>query len=212
MTQGRLSWGYWVDYDNDGFLDLLVTAGNAVNEVNYLYHNRLPSTGNRNNWLKVRLVGKASNSMGVGAKLRVTSVIEGSSVQQLRQMMAPLLGDHQAFTAHFGLGDASKVDTLRIEWPSGIVQELTDVDVNQQLEVVESQGVPMLEPLVIQNCNPRSTTVSCPVDGVRCVLETSVDLEHWSKLQVRTSAAGTVKFSYVDTSRAPTRFYRVLVP
>ena len=118
MTQGRLSWGYWVDYDNDGFLDLLVTAGNAVNEVNYLYHNRLPSTGNRNNWLKVRLVGKASNSMGVGAKLRVTSVIEGSSVQQLRQMMAPLLGDHQAFTAHFGLGDATKVDTFwfRSSW------------------------------------------------------------------------------------------------
>jgi hypothetical protein len=51
--------------------------------------------------------------------------------------------------AHFGLGDAMKVDTLRIEWPSGIVQELKDVAVNQQLEVVECQGL-SIEPLVIQ--------------------------------------------------------------
>jgi len=96
---------------------------------------RLSSMGNANNWLKVKLVGKASNSMGVGAKLRVEARIGANTVRQLRPMMAPLLGGHQAFTAHFGLGDAAKVDTLRIEWPSGIVQELKDVAVNQQLQV-----------------------------------------------------------------------------
>jgi len=43
--------------------------------------------------------------------------------------------------AHFGLGDATSVDTLRIEWPSGIVQELTDVAPNQILTVTEPAGL-----------------------------------------------------------------------
>ena len=205
--------GWWADYDNDGYLDLLVgprISGGPLDSV--LYANQLPANGEANHWLKVTLKGKISNPNGFGAKVRVQAEIGGKTVRQMRQlgiMGGCCSSDH---TAHFGLGDAATVDTLRIEWPSGIVQELKDVAVNQHLEVVESQGVPPTEPLVIQRCNSRSTTVSCPVDGVRCVLETSVDLEHWSKLQVRTSAAGTVKFSYVDASRAPTRFYRVLVP
>jgi hypothetical protein len=203
---------WWADYDNDGYLDLLVgprISGGPVESV--LYANRLPENGEANHWLKVTLKGKVSNPNGFGAKVRVQAEIGGQTVRQMRQLgiMGGLCSSD--FTAHFGLGDATKVDTLRIEWPSGIVQELTDVDANQQLEVVECQGL-SIEPLVIQNANPRSTTVSCPVDGVRCVLETSVDLEHWSKLKVQTSAGGTVKFTYVDASRAPTRFYRVLVP
>jgi hypothetical protein len=204
---------WWADYDNDGYLDLLVgprISGVPVESV--LYANQLPANGEANHWLKVTLKGKVSNPNGFGAKVRVQAEIGGKTVGQMRQLgiMGGLCSSD--FTAHFGLGDAATIDTLRIEWPSGIVQELKDVAVNQQLEVVESQGVAMTEPLVIQDYNPRSTTVSCPVDGVRCVLETSVDLEHWSKVKVQTSAGGTVKFAYVDVSRAPTRFYRVLVP
>jgi hypothetical protein len=43
-------------------------------------------------------------------------------------------------THHFGLGDATKVDTLRIEWPSGTVQELKDVPANQILTVWNRQS------------------------------------------------------------------------
>ena len=203
---------WWADYDNDGYLDLLVgprISGAPVESV--LYANRMPANGEANHWSKVTLKGKASNPNGFGAKVRVQAEIGGKTVWQMRQLgvMGGLCSSD--FTAHFGLGDATTIDTLQIEWPSGIVQELKDVAVNQHLEVVETQGV-MPEPMVIQECNRRLTTMSCPVDGVCCVLETSVDLEHWSKVQVRASAAGTVKFSYVDASRAPTRFYRVLVP
>ena len=204
--------GWWADYDNDGYLDLLVgprISGGPVESV--LYANQLPANGEANHWLKVTLKGKASNPNGFGAKVRVQAEIGGKTVRQMRQL--GIMGGccSSDFTAHFGLGDATKVDKLQIEWPSGIVQELKDVVVNQQLEVVESQGVSPTE-LVIQEWNPRSTTVSCPVDGVHCVLETSVDLEHWSKVKVQTSAGGTVRFNYLDSSRAPIRFYRVLAP
>jgi hypothetical protein len=36
-------------------------------------------------------------------------------------------GNQQSPNAEFGLGDATTIDTLRVEWPSGIVQEIHDV-------------------------------------------------------------------------------------
>src|SRR5206468_8776334 len=59
---------------------------------------------------------------------------------QVRQIIG---GDSQAneqpLDAHFGLGDATNVDAVRIEWPSGIVQTMTNVAVKQFLTVVEHQ-------------------------------------------------------------------------
>ena len=172
----------WADYDNDGDLDLFVASHG---DHNYLYQNN----SNGNHWLKVRLNGTASNTYGVGARIFARST-EGIDAREMRQITAGSVS--QEFEAHFGLGDATKVDTLRIEWPSGIVQELKDVAVDQIVQVVESQGLSP-ESLVIQQFDRRSLTLSCPVEGVCCVLETSVDLEHWSKVKVQTSAAGTVQ-------------------
>ena len=39
----------------------------------------------------------------------------------------------------FGLGNASNVDRITIEWPSGIDQEIEDVTVNQRIEITEGQ-------------------------------------------------------------------------
>jgi enediyne biosynthesis protein E4 len=140
----------WGDYDNDGFLDLFITCGEVQPRLNLLYRNNLPSTGNQNHWLKVQLNGRAANRSGIGAVLRARATIGGREISQTRQIAANgNFGSGTELLAHFGLGDATKVDTLRIEWPSGIVQELKDVAVNQILEVVESQGLPP-ESLVIQ--------------------------------------------------------------
>ncbi len=86
---GKRYFPTWVDYNNDGFLDFFHTAGNGLAERDYFYRNNLPATGNTNYWLKIRLKGKASNSMGVGAKVRVTATIRGEVVQQLRDITVP---------------------------------------------------------------------------------------------------------------------------
>ena len=61
----------WGDYDNDGFLDLFVTNGEDgtqfVEGPQILYHNR----GNGNGWLKIKLVGTASNRQGLGTKVTI---------------------------------------------------------------------------------------------------------------------------------------------
>jgi hypothetical protein len=207
----------WVDYDHDGFLDLFLSCGFGTAEPNYLYRNNLPATGNTNHWLKVRLVGKASNSMGVGAKVRVTATIGGKTVTQLRQITVPGSLTEEDYLAHFGLGDATKVDTLRIEWPSGIVQELTDVAVDQHLTKVESQNPNPLQPPQITASGHAAdgtfqATVTCAATNLLCVFEASTNLVQWTKLSVRTNTTGTVQFDDPGATNRPARFYRVVVP
>ena len=42
---------------------------------------------------------------------------------------------------HFGLGKAEKVDSLEIRWPSGQVDTLKDIKVNQLISVTEGAGI-----------------------------------------------------------------------
>ncbi len=115
----------WTDYDRDGFLDAWVarTSGNP----NGLYRNN----GNSNAWLVVQCEGRLSNRAAIGAKVRIRAEIGGQSYWQMREISSSEL------TAHFGLGDAASIQVVRIEWPSGIVQELTDVETTKFLTVVE---------------------------------------------------------------------------
>jgi hypothetical protein len=119
----------WVDYDNDGDLDLFAAAFNQ--NINRLYQNN----GNTNHWLKVRLKGTQSNSHGVGARVFATAAIGGQTVRQMRQITAQ--ASIQELEAHFGLGDATNVETLRIEWPSGHVTEIHEVASKQILNITE---------------------------------------------------------------------------
>jgi hypothetical protein len=130
----------WGDYDNDGFLDLFVANWN--NQNNCLYHNN----GNTNHWLKVKCVGTRSNRSGIGAKVRVKAVMGGKDVWQVREISGGDGLGTQSLDAHFGLGQAAVVDTVRVEWPSGQVQELANVTVNQLLVVTEVPPLLVLRP------------------------------------------------------------------
>jgi hypothetical protein len=206
----------WFDYDNDGALDLYVMNGDdssSIWTVNQLFHNN----GNDNAWLSVKLVGTASNRDAVGAKVRALATYAGEARWQRRDITGGEQSNGNHRHAHFGLGDATKVDTLRIEWPSGIVQELKDVAVDQHLQVVESQDLILPEPLSIQTCELDATgvfhaTVNCGVDEAVCVLESSADLDRWTKVRVGTISGGSVELTDARAGDAPGKFYRVLVP
>lgn len=118
------------DYDNDGDLDLFVSG-----QVNGLYRNE---TGNNNNWINISLEGTVSNKSAIGAKAKVKAVINGSPVWQIREVSAQnSFNSHNSLRVHFGLGDATIIDSLIIEWPSGQQKINTDVNTNQFLDYVE---------------------------------------------------------------------------
>lgn len=205
----------WVDYDRDGFLDFFLTCGNATGERNYLYRNNLPAAGNTNRWLNVRLVGKASNSMGVGAKVRATATIRGKVIQQLRDITVPGGVTQEDYLAHFGLGDATTITTLRIEWPSGIAQEIQNVAPDQFLTVVECQSYTNACPSftgATQDTSGLQLTFTEPEAGCRYVIEASSDLTQWTKLKACTSTGGTVQFTDPVATNQTHRFYRLQVP
>ena len=116
------------DYDADGDLDLFIVNNGAQPT---LLRN---DGGNRQRWLQIRTVGTVSNRDGVGAVVKVSA----GALHQVQQVTA---GDsylsQSSLDVEFGLGAHEKADRVVIEWQSGIVQTLTDVQANQRVVVLE---------------------------------------------------------------------------
>jgi hypothetical protein len=119
------------DYDNDGRMDIIVTT---IGNRPFLLHNRDKSG---NHWLTLDLQGVKSNRDGFGAKVQLMA--DGKRFfGEARCAFGFLMQSERRL--HFGLGKATMVDRLEIRWPSGIVQEMTNIPVDQILKVRESAG------------------------------------------------------------------------
>jgi hypothetical protein len=132
----------YADFDNDGDLDLVITANNGLAR---LLRN---DNGNQNDMLRVKTVGTRSNRDGIGAKVTVTTgggkrlfgmVKTGSSY--LSQSELPLT---------FGLGkpDPGKTVSLEITWPSGHKDAISGIKPNQFITLREGKGIVLARPIV----------------------------------------------------------------
>jgi hypothetical protein len=123
----------FTDHDRDGDLDLFVA--NVNDENNSLYTNN----GNTNNWIQIKCIGTMSNRSAIGAKVRLKATIGGESVWQMREISSKTgFMTQNSLMAHFGLGDASIIDSVKVEWPSGMVDVQTGASVNQFLTITET--------------------------------------------------------------------------
>ena len=129
------------DLNNDGYLDVVSPFGGQV------YFNQ--SEGN--NYLKINPIGVESNKNGIGA--RVT--IESSMGAQIRDIKSgDGFGNMSMLTAHFGIGQDEIVESITINWPSGIVTTLYDVYANNTLNIVEIEGdVVSVQEMLEENFN-----------------------------------------------------------
>jgi len=122
-----------LDYDHDGDLDIFITKNGAAP---ILYRN---DGGNANDWLRINVEGTVSNRDGIGALITVDPDINVVGDEMVREIGAGsnFLSQNES-TAHFGLGlNAGTIDLVTIVWPSGTVEELSNVSANQLLTLVE---------------------------------------------------------------------------
>jgi enediyne biosynthesis protein E4 len=120
-----------IDFDGDGDLDLVTNELNAAPQV---FISDL-SARKRIQFLKIRLVGAASNRDGLGAKVTVRA---GALTQTRYNDGKSGYLSQSALPLYFGLGDASKVDSVEVAWPSGKTSSVTrDVKINSTLRVTE---------------------------------------------------------------------------
>ena len=124
------------DIENDGDLDILVVNQKPVqdyptNSTTRLFRNDLQ----KGNWLKVALKGIDSDKNGIGARVEVVS----QGIQMIREIDGGGSShlSQNSVIAHFGLGDSKTVDSIKITWPGGHEQLLTNQQANTLLTIEE---------------------------------------------------------------------------
>ncbi len=117
------------DLDNNGYVDIAINCNNGLAVI-------LRNEGDiGNHWIVINTVGSVSNRDGIGAEV---SLLSESGLRQYATVStgSSYLSSSDKRT-HFGLGADKRIKLLQIKWPSGVVQRLEDVAVDQVLTVRE---------------------------------------------------------------------------
>jgi enediyne biosynthesis protein E4 len=116
------------DYDNDGLIEVLV---NNQNEPPSLLKQTTRPSGH---WITLKLTGTKSNRSALGARVRVTAAGR-TQVDEVRSGGSYL--SQNDLRLHFGLGSASKVERIQVDWPSGARQSLRNLPADRVTEITE---------------------------------------------------------------------------
>jgi hypothetical protein len=122
------------DYDNDGSVEIVV---NNQNEPPTLFK---LATKPQGNWIIFRLEGTRSNRSAIGARVRITT---GKHVQIDEVRSGGSYLSQNDLRLHFGLGNATIIDRVEIDWPSGTREIQTGVPINRIVALREpAAGTP----------------------------------------------------------------------
>lgn len=117
------------DLDNDGDLDIVI---NNINDPALLMENHSDQLAQEEHYLRIRLKGTEKNLGAIGASIQLYAP---GAVQQKALLSGRGYLSQPEQTLHFGLGDNTKVDSLKIRWPNGKEQLLTEVGVDTLLQI-----------------------------------------------------------------------------
>ena len=162
------------DLNEDGYIDAF-TSYRSLGQGNSGGRDILwLNDGADNNHFALSVVGEESNRSGIGARV----VIEGAWGQQCRTIQAGVgYGITNSLTARFGLADASTIDRVTIEWPSGIVDSYdgADLSINEHYIATENQCITRLAQTEATN-----TRLDCSLEGTTLSVDQSFDNIVWS--------------------------------
>jgi len=150
-TAGGGRAGGFVDYNNDGFLDIYnYTGNNSVLQKN---------GGNSNHWIGFVPVGTGNNLNAVGALF--TLYTQGGSYKQVRYIKAEgNAAGHGDMRALFGIGINTSIDRVDVVWPDGTTGTYTGLAVDRYWTVKQGSAIPNMPSLV------------SPADGATAVAAT----------------------------------------
>jgi enediyne biosynthesis protein E4 len=121
------------DYNNNGNVDALILN---MNDLPSLLRNE---GGNKQSWIKIKLVGTKCNRTAIGARVRVTT---GKHTQMDEVHSGTSVMSQSDLRLHFGLGKVETVDLIEVKWPTTQkVERFTQVKANQILTIREGEGI-----------------------------------------------------------------------
>ncbi len=133
LTQPSFSnGGAYADLDNDGDLDWVV---NNINDKAFIYENTLNNTKQKGSEhsLSVIIVGIGKNLGGIGATIRIYYGRDKEQIYEHQPSRGYLSSVDSR--AHFGIGAATHLDSLRVRWPDGKSQLLKNIKVDQTIKI-----------------------------------------------------------------------------
>jgi enediyne biosynthesis protein E4 len=133
LMEKRVSRGLAVgDLFDDGNMDVVVNDldGSPMILRNHGFPGR--------HWVSFELVGTKSNRMALNARVRITA---GGMTQTDEVHSGGSYLSQNDLRLHFGLGSATKIDTVEIFWPSGATDKISNLAADQFYSVLEGQGI-----------------------------------------------------------------------
>ncbi|HRH43503.1 MAG TPA: CRTAC1 family protein [Pyrinomonadaceae bacterium] len=133
LTEMRVSRGAaFGDLDNDGQIDIVVGDLDASPMI-------LKNEGDKtNHWVTLELSAKEGNPLAIGARIKLTT---GNIVQTEEIRSGGSYLSQSDLRVHFGLGKATKIDSIEIRWNSGKIETIKDVEVDKFHAILEGEGV-----------------------------------------------------------------------
>jgi len=135
--------GAYADFDNDGDLDVLITANNGAAR---LLRN---DNGNQNDLLRVQTIGTRSNRDGIGAKVTVQTSAGARFFGMVKTGSSYASQSELPLTFGLGKPEEGKTVTLTIVWPSGQKDSMPNIKPNQFVTVQEGKGIVSARPIFI---------------------------------------------------------------
>jgi len=136
------------DYDKDGDVDMIVIVQDGSpnpNAKTVLYQNQLnpnETSIDNDNWLQIELEGTEINRDAIGAKVEIT--VNGEKLIQEVHGQGSHCSQH-SLVLHFGLGNNTVIDELKVIWSLADIQTTSNIDVNKRYYFIQGQSLNVQE-------------------------------------------------------------------